>query len=160
MAKDPNNHFLTFPVNPCPLSRQGDPRALEPHLQVHHHEVLNRSLDMDPHLGLSLSLLDLVHRDPQDPRRVPQGISTHYRRLQGLNLSKPHLKVRRVCTQDGVGLTVPRLQGYPTQTTHLDPEPPLDLQYQRGHLQELPQNQTILCMAIHPSRLKGKYFYF
>ena len=68
MDKDPNNHFLTFPGNPCPHSRQGGPRVQVPHL---HHEVLNRSLDMDPRPGLFLYLL--VHRYPQDPRRVPTG---------------------------------------------------------------------------------------
>jgi len=149
MDKDPNNHFLTFPGNPCPHSRQGDPRVQVPHL---HHEVLNRSLDMDPRPGLFLFLL--VHRYPQDPRRVPQGISTRCRRPPCLNLS--HHKVpAQGCTLDAVVLIVPRLQGYPTQITHLDHGLLLDPLSRRGHLQDLPQNQTILCMAIHPSRLKA-----
>ena len=153
MDKDPNNHFLTFPGNPCPHSRQGDPRVQVPHL---HHEVLNRSLDMAPHPGLFLFLL-VPRGYPQDPRRVPQGISTRCRRPPGLNLS-PHKVPAQGCTLDAGVLIVPRLQGYPTQITHLDHGPLLDPLSQRGHLQDLPPNQTILCMAIRPSRLKGMYF--
>ena len=157
MDKDPNNHFLTFLGNPYPHSKRVDPPARVPHLQVHHHEVLNRSLDMDPRPGLSLFPQGQFHKDPRDPRRVPQGISIHYRRLHSRNLSKHRLQVQG-CTLDGVVLTVPRLRGYPTQITHLDPGPQQDHRWfhRVGHHRHLPRNQTILCMAIRPNRLKGE----
>ena len=115
---------------------------------------------MDLHQGLSQFLQVLVHKDLQDPRRVLQGISTHcHRLLRDLNLSKPLVLRVQACIPDVVVLIVPHLRGYHTQITHLDHEPLQDHQFQRGYLRRhLPLNQTILCSAIRPSRLKGEYY--
>ena len=113
---------------------------------------------MDPHQELSQFLQDLQgHKDPQDLLKVHQGISTHYRRLhKGLNLSKLRVPRVQACILGVVVLTVLLPREYHTQITHLDHEPLQDHLCQRGHNRHLPLNQTILYLAIHPSRLKGE----